>query len=140
MEFSMPRINAVTRFSFRFFAAFLGLALLTSLVLRAGPQIIWNQVHKVGLGLAVIIFLGGIGYLIRTWAWRLTFACDISALRWRRSFGVYLVSEAFGQLGAGGKVLGEGMRVSLLRSAVPLANEFLRSQLTEYFTSRPPRL
>lgn len=118
----MPQVNSVTRFSLRFFAAFLGVALLTFLVLRAGPQIIWRQMHKVGLGLAVIIVLGGIGYLIRTWAWRLTFACDIGALAWTRSFGACLVSEAFGQLGVAGKVLGEGMRISLLKSAVPLAN------------------
>lgn len=118
----MPQANSVARFSLRFSAVFLGIALLSFLVLRAGPQAIWSQIHKVGLGLAVIIVLGGMGYLIRTWAWRCTFACDISALHWTRSFGACLVSEALGQLGAGGKVLGEGMRVSLLKPAVPLAN------------------
>ena len=114
----MPQVNTLTRFSLRFFAALLGVALLSFLVLRAGPQIILSQMPKLGLGLAVIIVLGSMGYLIRTWAWRLTFACDIGALHWTRSFGVYLVSEALGQLG--GKVLGEGMRVSLLKPVVPL--------------------
>jgi hypothetical protein len=48
--------------------------------------------------------------------------CDISALRWPRSFVLCLVSEALGQLGVGGKILGEGMRISLARSAVPLTD------------------
>ena len=122
VESSRRGVNSVARFSFRFFAALLGLALLATLVLRTGPQIIWNQLHKVGLGLVLIILLGGVAHLIRTWSWRLAVGCDISALSWSRSFAACLVSEALGQLGVGGKVLGEGMRISLLRSAVPLTN------------------
>lgn len=118
----MPQTKSITKIGFRFFAAFLGLALLAMLVLRTGPQIIWNQVHAVGFGMAVIVALGGVALFIRTWAWRMTLMCDITALPWTRSFAVCLVSEALGQLGAGGKVLGEGMRVSLLRSSVPIAN------------------
>ena len=111
----MPQINSITKSAFRFFAASLGLVLLTALVVRTGPQIIWNQVHAVGMGMAVIIVLGGVAYFIRTWAWRLTLMCDVTALPWSRSFALCLVSEALGQLGVGGKVLGEGMRISLLR-------------------------
>jgi len=118
----MPRVNSVTRISFRFFAVLLGLALLTSLVLRTGPQVIWTQVHKVGLGLLLIIIIGGLAYFIRTWVWRLTFACDITALSWSRTFGICLASEALGQLGIGGKAVGEGMRIALLRPVVPLSN------------------
>jgi len=110
------------KISFRFFAVVLGLGLLASLVLRTGPEIIWNQVHKVGFGLVVIILLGGLAYFIRTWVWRLTFACDITALSWSRSFGTCLASEALGQLGVGGKAVGEGIRIALLRPVVPLAN------------------
>jgi hypothetical protein len=116
------RMNSVTKFSFRFFAVLVGLSLLGSLVVRAGPQIIWNQVRAVGSGLAVIIVLGGLALLVRTWAWRLTFVCDITALSWSRSFAASLVSEALGQLGLGGKAVGEGIRIALLRPAVPLAN------------------
>lgn len=118
----MPRINSITKIAIRFFAAALGLLLLTTLVLRTGPRIIWNQVHAVGLGMAVIIVLGGVALFIRTWAWRMTLMCDTTDLRWSRSFAVCLVSEALGQLGVGGKVLGEGMRISLLKSSVPIAN------------------
>jgi glycosyltransferase 2 family protein len=122
VESSSPRSNSVAKFSFRFFAALLGLALLTTLVLRTGPQTIWNQVHKVGFGLVLVILLGGLAHLTRTWSWRLIVGYDITAVPWSRSFAACLVSEALGQLGVGGKVLGEGMRISLLRSAVPLTN------------------
>lgn len=118
----MPKVNGVNRLSLRFFAVFLGLALLASLVLRAGPEVIWNQLHKVGLGLVLIVTLGGLTYFIRTWIWRLAFSCDISALSWARSFGACLVSEALGQLGVGGKAVGEGVRIALLRRSVPLSN------------------
>jgi hypothetical protein len=70
----------------------------------------------------LIIILGGFSQLIKTWAWRQTFACDISALSWSHSLGAQLVSDAVGQLGFAGKLLGEGLRISMLGSAVPLAN------------------
>jgi phosphatidylglycerophosphate synthase len=108
--------------SFRFFAAVLGVGLLAHLMLRTGPQTIWQQVHAVGVGVALIIVLGGISHVLKTWAWRLTFTCDIGALSWPRSFGMRLISEAIAQIGVAGKVLGEGVRVSLLGSAAPVAN------------------
>jgi phosphatidylglycerophosphate synthase len=108
--------------SFRLFAAALGVGLLAYLMLRTGPQTIWRQVHAVGIGVALIIVLGGISHLLKTWAWRLTFTCDIDGLTWRRSFGMRLISEAIAQIGVAGKVLGEGVRVSLLGSSTPVAN------------------
>jgi phosphatidylglycerophosphate synthase len=108
--------------SFRFFAAVLGVGLLAYLMLRTGPQTIWKQVQAVGLGVALIIVLGGVSHVLKTWAWRLTFTCDIGGVSWFRSFGMRLISEAIAQLGLPGKVLGEGVRVSLLGSAVPVAN------------------
>jgi hypothetical protein len=115
-------LHSVAKMSFRFLTPFLGFALLGYLVLRTGPQIVWDQVHAVGFGLALIIVLGGASHSIKTWAWRRTFTCDISGLSWSRSFGAYLVSETLGQFGLAGKVIGEGMRVSLVGSAVPIAN------------------
>lgn len=108
--------------SFRFFAAVLGAGLFGYLMLRTGPQTIWRQVHAVGVGVAVIIVLAGLSHLLKTWAWRLTFTCDIGGLSWPRSLGMRLISEAIAQIGVAGKVLGEGVRVSLLGSAVPVAN------------------
>jgi phosphatidylglycerophosphate synthase len=108
--------------SFRFFAAALGVGLLAYLTLRTGPQTIWRQVQAVGMGVALIIILGGISHALKTWAWRLTFTCNIGELSWQRSFGMRLISEAIAQLGLPGKVLGEGVRVSLLGTAAPVAN------------------
>ena len=118
----MPKVQSLTRFSLRFFAALLGLGLLGYLVFRAGPGEIWKQAQEVGWGLALIILLGGLSQLIRTCAWRQALMCDIKRLSWSRSIGAQLASDACGQLGFAGKLLGEGVRVSLLGSAVPLAS------------------
>lgn len=120
----MPKFQSLTRVSLRLFATLLGLGLLGYLVSRAGPGAVWKQVQAVGWGLALIIILGGFAQLIKTWAWRQTFTCDIRELSWSRSLGVQVASDAAGQLGLAGKLLGEGIRVSLLGlgSSVPLAN------------------
>jgi len=91
------------------------------LVFRTGPGVVWRQVQAVGWGLAVIIVLGGLSQLIRTCAWRQTITYDIRGLPWPRSFGAQLASDAIGQLGFAGKLVGEGIRVSLLSPVVPLA-------------------
>jgi hypothetical protein len=118
----VPKAKSLIRKSLRFFAAVLGLGLVGYLVLRTGPGLVWNQIQTVGWGLALIIILGGFSQFIKTWAWRQTFTCDISRLSWSRSFGVQLISDATGQFGFAGKLLGEGLRISLTRSAVPLAS------------------
>jgi len=115
-------LQSLTRVSLRVFAALLGLGLLGYLVLRAGPELVWKQVQAVGWGLALIIILGGFSQLLRTCAWRQTFMCDIRGLSWSRSLGVQLASDAAGQLGVAGKLIGEGIRISLLRSIVPLTS------------------
>lgn len=115
-------IKTLTRVSLRFFAGLFGFGLLGYLVLRTGPVVVWRQVQAVGWGIVLIIILGGVSQLIKTWAWRQTFTSDISRLSWPRSFGTQLVSDAMGQLGLAGKLAGEGVRVSLVRSAVPIAS------------------
>ena len=91
---------------FRSFLLLLGVSLLAYMVFRAGPGAVWKQVQAVGWGLALIIIMGGFSQLIKTCAWRQTFACDISALSWSRSLGAQLVSDAVGQLGFAGKLFG----------------------------------
>jgi uncharacterized protein (TIRG00374 family) len=118
----VPKLRYPPQIFLQSFVPLLGVSLLGYMVFRTGPGAVWKQVQAVGWGLAVIIILGGLSQLIKTWAWRQTFACDISALSWSRSFGAQLVSDAVGQLGFAGKLLGEGVRVSMLSSAVPLAN------------------
>jgi lysylphosphatidylglycerol synthase-like protein len=117
-----PRLQSLIQISLRFFAALLGLGLLGYLVFRTGPGVVWKQLEAVGWGLALIIILGGFSQLIKTCAWRQAFTCDISGLSWSRSFVAQLVSDALGQFGVAGKVLGEGMRISLLGSTVPVSS------------------
>jgi uncharacterized protein (TIRG00374 family) len=119
---AVPNFRYLPRFFFRSFVLVLGVSLLGYMLHRTGPGAVWKQVQAVGWGLALIIILGGLSQLIKTCAWRQTFACDISALSWSRSLGAQLVSDAVGQLGFAGKLLGEGLRISMLGSAVPLAN------------------
>jgi Lysylphosphatidylglycerol synthase TM region len=119
---AVSKFQFLTRLSLRFFAVLLGLSLMGYLVFRTGPGGVWKQIQAVGWGLALIIILGGFSQLIKTWAWRQTFMCDISGLSWSLSLGTQLASDAMGQLGLAGKLIGEGIRVSLLGSAVPLAS------------------
>ena len=118
----MKKFQSLIRICIQFSAALLGVGLLAYLIFRTGPALVWNQVRTVGWGLALVIILGGFSQLTKTLAWRQTFTCDISKLSWPRSFGVQLVSDAAGQLGFAGKLLGEGLRVTLLGPAVPLTN------------------
>src|SRR5215469_16666604 len=117
-----PRFNSFFRLSFRFLAAVLGVGLLGYLVFRTGPGVVWKQLQAVGWGVALIIILGGIAQFIKTCAWRQAFTCDISQLSWARSFVAQLISDAIGQFGVAGKVVGEGMRISLLGSRVPVSS------------------
>jgi Lysylphosphatidylglycerol synthase TM region len=116
-----PEFQSVIRLAFRFFAVLLGLGLLGSLVFWTGPQVVWKQAQVVGRGFPLIIILGGLSQLIRTCAWRQTITYDIKGLRWSRSIGAQLASDACGQLGFAGKMVGEGLRVSLLSPVVPVA-------------------
>jgi uncharacterized membrane protein YuzA (DUF378 family) len=118
----VPKFRFLVRLSLRFFAVLLGLGLLSYLVFRTGPGVVWHQLQGVGWGLALIITLGGFTQLVRTCAWRQALICDTSRLSWSRSLGAQLASDAMGQLGFAGKLLGEGIRVSLLDSTVPLAS------------------
>ena len=117
-----PKLQSLIQLSLRFFVALLGLGLLGYLVFRTGPGAVWKQLQAVGWGLALIIILGGFSQFIKTCAWRQAFTCDISGLSWSRSFVAQLISDAIGQFGVAGKVLGEGTRISLLGSSAPVSN------------------
>ena len=110
------------RRALHYLAAVLGIALLVVLVLRMGTATVIHQVRTIGWGFVLILVLGGVGHLIKTWAWRLTFGCEIGNVSFARTFGLRLVSEAIAILGLPGQVIGEAARVSLLGSDVPIAN------------------
>jgi uncharacterized protein (TIRG00374 family) len=99
--------------------------LLLYLVFRAGPATIYQNAKSIGWGLALVIGLGGVSHLLKTWAWRLTLSGETDNLSFTRMFGLRLVSEAIGQLGLPGQVAGEATRVVLLGSDVPLPSRIL---------------
>jgi Lysylphosphatidylglycerol synthase TM region len=106
----------------RLAAALLGAAFLACLVHRTGLEIVVQQAKTVGWGMALIIALGGISHLIKTWSWRLTFLCDLRQLSFGRAFALRLISEGIGKLGIAGQLVGETTKVSFLGSSVPIAN------------------
>ena len=110
------------RQALHYLAAVFGITLLVILVLRTGTATVIHQVRTIGWGFVLILLLGGVGHLIKTWAWRLTFGCEIGNVSFARTFGLRLVSEAIAILGLPGQVIGEAARVSLLGSDVPIAN------------------
>ena len=110
------------RQALHYLPAVLGIALLVVLVRRTGTGTVIHQVRTIGWGFGLVLVLGGMGHLIKTWAWRLTFACEIKNVSFARTFALRLVSEAIAILGLPGQVMGEAARVSLLGSDVPIAN------------------
>jgi hypothetical protein len=102
----------------RSLGAILGLGLLVYLVVRIGPSALLQQTLAVGWGMLLILALGGLSHLIKACAWRLTLPGDGRWIPISRAFALRLISEAAGQLGLAGQVLGEGIRVSLLGPSV----------------------
>jgi len=80
-----------------YLAAALGIALLVVLVRRTGTGTVIHQVKIIGWGFGLVLLLGGIGHLIKTWAWRLTFACEIKNISFapRLRFGWFLRLSLF---------------------------------------------
>lgn len=117
------------RRTLHYLAAVLGVVLLVVLVLRTGTATVIHQVRTIGCGFVLILILGGVGHLIKTWAWRLTFGCEIDNVSFARTFGLRLISEAIAILGLPGQVIGEAARVSLLGSDVPIAKRISSATL-----------
>lgn len=111
------------RQTLRYLVPVLGIALLVWLVLRTGTATVLQEIKTIGWwGFGLVLLLGGVSHLIKTWSWRLSFQCDIRNVSFARTLGLRLISEAIAILGLPGQVLGEAARVSLLGSDVPLAN------------------
>ena len=104
----------------RFVAAILGIALLAYLIVRAGPATLLESLQRLGLGLALIIALGGVSHLVKTYAWRLTLAGSGNRASLGRMLQLRLISEASGQVGALGQFFGESLRVSALSAEIPI--------------------
>src|SRR5215472_4015733 len=111
-----------TRFLFRLLAGIFGILLLIFLIGRAGPAKLIESISALGWRLSLVVALGGVAHLVRTWAWRLTLLDEKNEVSFARTLGLRLASDAVGQLGFLGQLFGEGVRASLLSSSVPLAN------------------
>ncbi len=98
-----------------------GIALLTWLIYRAGPRQIIESITRLGWGLALVIALGGVTLVVRTWAWRVTLVGSQRGICFTRMLALRLGSEAVGQLGFVGTMFGEGLRVSLLSGNISTA-------------------
>ena len=114
--------SSSSRRPFRVFAALMGIALLVSLIIRIGAGTVIEHAKAVGWGMVLIVALGGISHLLRTYAWRLSFRSDLRGISLARLFALRLISEAIGNFGLAGQVVGDTMRVSLLGPAVPIAD------------------
>ena len=108
------------RQAIRIIGAILGSALLGYLIHQAGPATLLASLHRLGWGLALIIALGGVSHLVKSYAWRLTLVGCGSNVPLGRLLRLRLVSEAAGQVGVLGQLFGEGVRVSALGAEIPI--------------------
>jgi phosphatidylglycerophosphate synthase len=111
-----------TRLPLRLLSGIFGVLLLTYLIRRAGPAKLLESVAALGWGLGLVITLGGVSHVVKTWAWRLTLLNEKSQVSFVRMLGLRLASESVGQLGLLGQLFGESLRVSLLSATMPIAS------------------
>ncbi|MGA7415072.1 MAG: lysylphosphatidylglycerol synthase domain-containing protein [Bryobacteraceae bacterium] len=114
--------RTVTGARLRVLAGLFGALLLADLVRRTGASALLESVAALGWGLILVLALGGVSHLVKTWAWRITLLDDRHQVSFRRMLGLRLSSEAVGQFGVLGQVSGETLRVSLMSPTVPLAS------------------
>ena len=100
----------------------MGITLLICLIARTGAGTVIEHAKAVGWGMVLIVALGGISHLLRTCAWRLSFRSDLRGISLARLFALRLISEATGNFGLAGQVVGDSMRISLLGPAIPIAD------------------
>jgi phosphatidylglycerophosphate synthase len=105
----------------RLLVVILGVLLLTHLVRRAGPAKLLDSLAALGWGIGLVIVLGGLSHLVKTWAWRITLLDERHQVSFARMFGLRLASEAVGQLGGLGQFFGETLRVTLMDSTLSAA-------------------
>src|SRR5579859_1990272 len=117
----LPVSKLLTTGRVRLFAAIAGILLILYLVQRTGPANIAASFRTLGWGIVLIIALGGVSHVVKTWAWRLTLLDQKHKMSFARLFGSRLACEAAGQLGLMGQVFGDSLRLSHLHSTMPLA-------------------
>jgi Lysylphosphatidylglycerol synthase TM region len=96
-----------------------GLALLVYVVMRVGPAAIVTDVRQVGWGLAVIVAIGGLRFLLRATAWRLCLDPP-HTLRLKDAFAAVICGDAIGNLTPLGPLVGEPAKAAFVRGRVAL--------------------
>ena len=117
----MPNSAPQTKGFLRILAGLLGTGLLACLVVRAGADRLIENAKVIGWGILLVLALAGISHIIKTWAWRLTLSGEFKKVPFSRTLGLRLVSEAIGQFGFVGQVVGDATRASLLTSELPVS-------------------
>jgi phosphatidylglycerophosphate synthase len=116
----MSKSATMRQNAFRAAVVVSGTALLACLISRVGANRLLENISTLGWGLVLIIALGGVAHLVKTWAWRLTLTDRRGDVSLTRMLQLRLASEAAGQAGALGLMLGEGLRVSALGDKIPI--------------------
>ena len=118
----MSKSATMRQNAFRAAVAVSGIALLACLISRVGLGRLLENVSALGWGLVLIVALGGVVHLVKAWAWRLTLTDCRDDVSFTRMLQLRLASEAAGQAGALGLMLGEGLRVSALGDKIPIGS------------------
>jgi hypothetical protein len=96
------------------------MGLLAYLISKVNVHALAANAKTIGWGLLLVIALGGLSHLVKTWAWLITMQGERRNVSFARALGLRLASEAIGQLGFLGMVGGETTRVSLIGSGISL--------------------
>jgi hypothetical protein len=88
-------------------------------IARVGPAEIAADVRQVGWGIAAVIAIGGLRFLVRAEAWRLCLD-DPAALSIRDAFEAVVCGDAIGNLTPLGPLVGEPAKAAFVRGRVPL--------------------
>jgi hypothetical protein len=100
--------------------ALAGLALLVWVVAAVGAAEIAADVRQVGWGIAGVIAIGGLRFLLRAVAWRMCLD-DPRALSLRDAFVAVVGGDAIGNLTPLGPLVGEPAKAALVRGRVAMA-------------------
>lgn len=92
----------------------LGAGLFVYLLHTMGWNSLTADLHRLGWFFLVVLLLSGMKYAISATAWSAAFFAE-ERQSWRTLFGCRVAGEAINYLSAGGPLLGEPMKASLLR-------------------------
>jgi hypothetical protein len=91
-----------------------GAALFAYVVRRAGVSEILDGIQRVGWGLAVILALAGLRFVVRAACWRLCMPAE-ARLTYPRAFGAFLAGDAVGSITPLGLLASEPTKILLAR-------------------------